>query len=108
VTPQQWQACNGQPLDLRGREVFAGLDLSETRDLTALVLIGQDIRDGCWSVQCTFWLPAADLSAKAQSDRVPYVQLGGEGISADDARVVDFLRICCVSFAESLRSAPRE
>jgi phage terminase large subunit-like protein len=79
VTPQQWQACNGQPLDLRGREVFAGLDLSETRDLTALVLIGVDIADGCWSAQCTFWLPAADLSAKAQSDRVPYDSWAAKG-----------------------------
>jgi phage terminase large subunit-like protein len=79
VTPQQWQACNGQPRDLRGREVFAGLDLSETRDLTALVLIGVDIADGCWSAQCTFWLPAADLSAKAQSDRVPYDSWAAKG-----------------------------
>jgi phage terminase large subunit-like protein len=41
VTPVQWKACAGEPLDLRGRDVFAGLDLSETRDLTALVLIGR-------------------------------------------------------------------
>jgi len=72
VMPAQWRACNGEPLDLRGRDVFAGLDLSETRDLTALVLIGSDIRDGTWSAQCTFWLPGQDLAAKAQSDRVPY------------------------------------
>jgi phage terminase large subunit-like protein len=37
VTPQQWKACNAEPLDLRGRDVFGGLDLSETKDLTALV-----------------------------------------------------------------------
>jgi phage terminase large subunit-like protein len=34
VAPAQWQACNGQPFDLQGRYVFAGFDLSETRDLT--------------------------------------------------------------------------
>src|SRR5262249_56651466 len=33
VTPAQWKACAGEPLDLRGRDIFAGLDLSETRDL---------------------------------------------------------------------------
>ena len=33
-----WMACAGEPLDLTGRSVFAGLDLSETSDLTALVL----------------------------------------------------------------------
>jgi len=72
VTPAQWRACNGQPLDLRGRDVFAGLDLSETRDLTALVLIGQDIRDGTWHVRSTFWLPSEGLHEKAQQDRTPY------------------------------------
>src|SRR5215831_16098619 len=72
VTPQQWRACNGEPLDLRGRDVFGGLDLSETKDLTALVLIGCDIRDGSWSAQPTFWLPAQGLADKARADRVPY------------------------------------
>ena len=36
VMSQQWQACAGAPRDLTGRDVFAGLDLSETGDLTAL------------------------------------------------------------------------
>jgi phage terminase large subunit-like protein len=79
VTPQQWKDCGGQPCDLRGRDVFGGLDLSETKDLTALVLVGCDIRDGTWSVAPTFWLPAADLSAKAQSDRVPYDSWAAKG-----------------------------
>src|SRR5215472_16742244 len=72
VTSAQWKACAAEPLDLRGRDVFAGLDLSETRDLTALVLIGCDIRDGSWSAQPTFWLPAQGLADKARADRVPY------------------------------------
>jgi phage terminase large subunit-like protein len=33
-----WAACGGEPLDLAGLSVFAGLDLSESADLTALVL----------------------------------------------------------------------
>jgi phage terminase large subunit-like protein len=72
VTPQQWKACAGEPLDLRGRDVFAGLDLSETRDLTALVLIGCDIADGTWHVRPTFWLPGEGLHDKAKADRVPH------------------------------------
>jgi phage terminase large subunit-like protein len=35
-------------MDLTGREVVAGLDLSETRDLTALVLVSSDMLDGTW------------------------------------------------------------
>src|SRR5262249_39313315 len=72
VTPQQWKACGGEPLDLRGRDVFGGLDLSETKDLTALVLIGCDIRDGSWSAQPTFLLPSEGLHDKAKGDHIPY------------------------------------
>jgi len=72
VTPTQWQACSGAPFDLTGRDVFAGLDLSETRDLTALVLVGTDIWDGSWHVRPTFWLPNEGLYDKARSDRIPY------------------------------------
>ena len=38
LTPAVWAACGGEPLDITGRSVFAGLDLSETSNLTALVL----------------------------------------------------------------------
>jgi phage terminase large subunit-like protein len=79
VTPQQWKACAGEPFDLRGRDVFAGLDLSETRDLTALVLISCDIRDGVWHVQPTFWLPSEGLHDKAKNDRVPYDTWAAKG-----------------------------
>jgi phage terminase large subunit-like protein len=69
--PAQWQACAGAPMDLKGRDVFAGLDLSATTDLTALVLIGHDIATGIWHVQPTFWLPADGLFDKARTDKIP-------------------------------------
>jgi phage terminase large subunit-like protein len=72
ITAAAWAGCAGEPLDLRGRDVFAGLDLSETKDLTALVLISSDIRDGSWHCVPTFWLPSEGLYDKAKSDRVPY------------------------------------
>ena len=72
VTAHQWKACRGEPLDLRGRDVLGGLDLSEEKDLTALVLIGSDIRDGTWHERPTFWLPSEGLYHRARSDRIPY------------------------------------
>jgi phage terminase large subunit-like protein len=72
IMPGEWQACAGAPMDLTGRDVFAGLDLSETRDLTALVLVSADITDGTWHVRPTFWLPAEGLHDKSRSDKVPY------------------------------------
>jgi phage terminase large subunit-like protein len=65
-----WQACAGQPIDLQGREVYAGLDLSEAADLTALVVIGRV--DGIWHCKPTFWLPGHGLADRARADRVPY------------------------------------
>jgi phage terminase large subunit-like protein len=79
IMPAQWKACAGAPLDLTGRDVFAGLDLSETRDLTALVLIGADITDGTWHVQPTFWLPSEGLYDKARADRIPYDLWASQG-----------------------------
>jgi phage terminase large subunit-like protein len=91
VTPQEWKACGGEPLDLRGRDVFGGLDLSETKDLTALVLIGCDIRDGSWSAQPTFWLPAQGLADKARADRVPYDVWHAKGyLQITPGAVVDY------------------
>jgi phage terminase large subunit-like protein len=70
ITRSTWASCAEpvQPID--GVPVYGGLDLSETRDLTALVLIGQV--GGKWQVHPTFWLPAEGLREKARTDRVPY------------------------------------
>jgi phage terminase large subunit-like protein len=67
-----WTACGDEPLDLGGLSVFAGLDLSESADLTALVLAHCDPRDGVWHVRPIFWLPEEWLTEKAAHDRAPY------------------------------------
>jgi phage terminase large subunit-like protein len=67
--PAEWQACAGAPRDLTGS---AGLDLSEARDLTALVLVGADVASGLWHCVPTFWLPQEGLADKAAHDRIPY------------------------------------
>ena len=67
-----WQACAGEPRDFRGCEVFAGLDLSESGDLTALALAHCEPTTGVWHVRMVFWLPAESLRRKATIDREPY------------------------------------
>jgi phage terminase large subunit-like protein len=79
VLAAEWQACAGMPRDLTGADVVAGLDLSETRDLTCLCLIGLDVRDGSWSVQPTFFLPSEGLHERARADKIPYDQWRDEG-----------------------------
>jgi phage terminase large subunit-like protein len=51
--------------------VFGGLDLSESRDLTALVLAHCDV-NGVWHVRPIFWLPADSLVEKGARDHAPY------------------------------------
>jgi phage terminase large subunit-like protein len=71
VAPMLWKACGDEPMDLHGREVYCGLDLSATADLTALILIGRDL-EGIWHAHSTFWLPGEGLADKSRADRVPY------------------------------------
>jgi phage terminase large subunit-like protein len=74
ISRTTWDNCHGAPIEsLEGYEdlpYYAGLDLSATSDLTALVLIAP--QNGRWYVQPTFWLPREGLREKAQRDRVPY------------------------------------
>lgn len=68
-----WKEC-GDPIadDWSKFEVFCGLDLSETRDLTAFVAVGVDPDSGEYHVAPTFWLPSDGLAEKARTDRVAY------------------------------------
>ena len=77
VSPDVWNACSGEVLPIDGAEIYAGLDLSEVNDLTALVLIGKV--DGRWMVHPTFWMPSEGLAEKAQADRAPYDLWAREG-----------------------------
>jgi phage terminase large subunit-like protein len=67
-----WDACSAEPVDIAGREIFAGLDLSEVNDLTALTLVYRDPTNGEVSAHLTFWLPEEGLLAKAGHDKQPY------------------------------------
>ena len=71
VSSSVWKTCGGEVLDDFGRRpIYAGLDLAETNDLTALVLIAG--HEGAWHVKPTFWLPSNGLLERARTDRVPY------------------------------------
>lgn len=65
---------------LRGRRAVAGLDLSSTTDLTALVFLVEPVEAGePWKLVPYGWLPEVDLQRKANKDRVPWVQWKAEG-----------------------------
>ena len=55
----------------RCRPCYAGLDLSTTTDLTALVLLRED-EDGYLDVLARFWCPAEGIALRSRRDHVPY------------------------------------
>lgn len=73
-----WNECAGKvEPDTLDCEVFAGLDLSETSDLTAFVKVYRI--DKTWHVIPTFWLPKEGLFEKSRQDRTPYDVWAREG-----------------------------
>ena len=80
LAPGVWLGCNGATDDEAFAKgvVFGGLDLAETTDLCAFVLIAFWM--GKWHVRCWFWKPAATLEDHAKRDRVPYGRWAKEGL----------------------------
>ncbi|QBH97166.1 terminase large subunit [Limnobaculum zhutongyuii] len=70
VSRSVWELCGEAPLAITGT-CFAGLDLSEKKDLTAFVIVGQSA-DGFWNVYPYFWTPEKTLLERAKTDRVSY------------------------------------
>lgn len=64
------------PIDLealKGRDCYAGLDLSSTSDITAFVMVFPPNQDGdSYIVLPHFWLPSETLSLRVRRDHVPY------------------------------------
>jgi phage terminase large subunit-like protein len=70
IEPTEWKSCSEPAVIPDGATVYAGLDLSSARDMSALVLVYKDVQER-FHVQPHFWLPG-DAYARAQEDRVPY------------------------------------
>ena len=59
--------------NLKGRDCYAGLDLSSTSDITALVLIFPPRHEGeNYQVLPFFWLPEDTLALRSRRDHVLY------------------------------------
>lgn len=70
VSREVWMANGGAISDWGSAEVYSGLDLSATADLTAHVPITWI--DDAWEVKPTFWLPGDGLREKSREDRETY------------------------------------
>jgi len=86
-----WLGVGDDPRPLEDCDkIFAGLDLSEVRDLTAFVAVGVD-DEGWNNVHSTFWLPYEGLEEKEVKDNVPYRRLEEEGtLSTTPGAAIDY------------------
>jgi phage terminase large subunit-like protein len=86
-----WAQGNGAcPVDLNGRECWAGLDLATTFDTTALVLLFP-LDDGTFWIEPHFWIPSDNAHQRERRDKVPYLTWQRQGhLTMTDGNVTDF------------------
>jgi phage terminase large subunit-like protein len=92
LNPVDWTA-NGTPFDvseLEGQRCYGGLDLSSTRDLTALALWFPDTG----KLLVWHFVPEDTMRERSERDRVPYDQWAADGwIETTPGRATDRLAI---------------
>jgi phage terminase large subunit-like protein len=76
IASEDWAACDAPRRTLEevvesGDPIYAGLDLSSTTDLTALVLVAGDNRKGL-DVYCWAWIPEEEAERREKVNGIPY------------------------------------
>jgi phage terminase large subunit-like protein len=92
IASADWDACGGaaELEELRGMPCWAGLDLSSTTDLTALVLYFP----ASGVLLPYFWVPRDNILERENRDRVPYATWARMGfIETTNGRATDRLAI---------------
>lgn len=93
IPAKEWQACESEPIDIYGRDVFLGLDLSRTGDLTALYFI-YPLKDNKFYVDGhSFVATVEGLEAKSQRDKIDYELLINKGYATKTNLKSGFINI---------------
>ena len=95
ITWDQWIASAGSVnakdfmTRLKGRKCWAGLDLSSTTDITALVMVFPN-EDGSFEILPIFWIPKDNMLERSIKNRLPYNVWHQEGfLEATEGNVLD-------------------
>ena len=90
MPPDVWASCSGETRPTIGREVYIGLDLSSSIDLTAMVFLFPDEADDSIDVVPHFWMPEDCVRRRELVDKVPYSEWIRKGyIRATEGNVID-------------------
>jgi phage terminase large subunit-like protein len=95
VNGDKWRECglvHYTEESLKGRVCYAGLDLSSTTDLSALVYVFPPIKgEKGYKILPRFWIPSDNLRDRVKRDRVPYDTWLNLGlITTTPGNVVDY------------------
>ena len=93
--PEHIYDKGNRPIDmesLKGRDCYAGLDLSSTSDITAFVMVFPPQAEGeDYIVLPHFWLPRETLALRVRRDHVPYDVWEKQGLfHITEGNVVDY------------------
>lgn len=90
LSMDKWEAMGGELRDLTDRPCWAGLDLSTTTDLSALVLVFPG-DDGTYDILPFFWVPEENIRKRSRADGVPYDIWAKEGfIQTTPGNAIDY------------------
>jgi len=86
-----WDECKGivNLDDLKGKQCYSGLDLSNSLDITALAHVFP--LDGKYKILMRFWIPSDTAIEKEKHDHVPYARWIREGwIQTTPGNLIDY------------------
>lgn len=90
---KEWQACETDPYNKYGRDVYLGLDLSRTDDLTALYEIYPLDNEKFWIDGHSFVATVGGLEAKSKRDKIDYELLIERGYATKTDLKSGFINI---------------
>lgn len=93
----KWDACAFRinKDELRGRKCYAGLDLSQTTDITALVLVFPPLdEDDKYIILPYMWIPEECMELRVRRDHVPYDEWHRQGyLETTEGNVIHYAYI---------------
>ena len=90
---EAWNECDGDVdmESLRGRECYAGLDLSSKLDLTALALVFPPLDDDLWRLWVRCYMPRSTMVERERVDHTPFSQWERQGwVTPTPGDVIDY------------------
>jgi phage terminase large subunit-like protein len=89
IQMDKWHLGDEALPDLTGEPCWVGVDLSTTRDITALVAAFPR-PDGGFYLLCRFWVPTENGRKRERMDGVPYLQWAKQGfVTLTDGDAID-------------------